>query len=104
MEKSKLKALVLEAIDKNQAEIIEVGRKIWANPELGYKEFKTAQVVKDVFTKYGVKYRSEIARTGVIGELPGRSQEAKVAVLGELDAIIVYEHPNSNKETGAVHA
>jgi len=71
--KNELKKLVLEAIDNHKDEIIEVGRKIWANPELGFKEFKTAQLVKDIFAKYNVDYRSEIARTGVIGELKGKS-------------------------------
>ncbi len=102
--KQELKKLVLEAIDTNQEEIIAIGRQIWENPELGYKEFKTAQLVKDTFDKYSVSYRSEVARTGVIGELAGKSNEAKVAVLGELDAVLCYEHPDADKETGAVHA
>ncbi len=104
MDKDQLKELVIKAIDNHQEEIINIGRKIWNNPELGYKEYDTAQTVKDVFSRYGIEYRSEVARTGVIAELTGKSQQAKVAILGELDAIIVYEHPDSNKETGAVHA
>ena len=45
MSKEQLKKRVLEAIDKRAAEIIEIGDTIWKNPELGYKEFKTAKLV-----------------------------------------------------------
>lgn len=104
MDKHELKQKVLEAIDRHKDEIIEIGETIFANPELGYKEYKTAQLVKDVFDRYGVKYRSEIARTGVIGELTGTQNDITVAVLGELDAVLCYDHPSADKETGAVHA
>ena len=44
-----MKKLVCEAIDKNADKIINIAESIFAEPELGYKEYKTAAKVKAVF-------------------------------------------------------
>lgn len=58
-----MKKLVCEAIDKNADNIIDVAESIFAEPELGYKEFKTAEKVKAVFDKLGFAYKDGIAIT-----------------------------------------
>ena len=47
MNKEEIKIAVLSAIDKSRDEIINIGRKILKNPEMGYKETKTAKTVSD---------------------------------------------------------
>ena len=44
--KADLKKIACEAIDKNRDAIIALGDSILMEPELGYKEFKTAEKVK----------------------------------------------------------
>jgi metal-dependent amidase/aminoacylase/carboxypeptidase family protein len=44
--KEDLKKRVEKAIDRRSKEIIEIGEYIWKNPELGFKEFKTARAQK----------------------------------------------------------
>ena len=41
-----LKERVCQAIDAHREEIIALGDSIFAEPELGYKEYKTAEKVK----------------------------------------------------------
>lgn len=65
MNKKELKELVCREIDKNKEKIIGIGQKIFENPELGYKEFKTAKVVESVFDELNLKYENELAMTGV---------------------------------------
>ena len=53
MSKESLKKKVLSAIDRRASEIIEVGETIWRNPELGFKEFKTTELVESKYKAMG---------------------------------------------------
>ena len=54
MDKAALKARVCEIIRERNAEIVELGHAIFAEPELGFKEVKTAEKVKQAFEKLGI--------------------------------------------------
>ncbi len=43
MTREELKERVIKAIEENKNIIIEAGRKIYKNPEFGYKEFETTK-------------------------------------------------------------
>ena len=104
MTKEEIKAKVLEAIDKNRDKIIAIGESIFREPELGFKEYKTAQKVKDAFEELGLKYEDEVAVTGVIAKMEGKEHNFNVAVMGELDAVVSPDHPFADKCTGAAHS
>ena len=99
-----LKAAVCRAIDDHAQKIIDLGESIFREPELGYKEFKTAAKVKAAFEELGMPYIDGIACTGVVANLPGRERKLKVAVMGELDAVVCPEHPHADPQTGAAHS
>lgn len=99
-----MKNRIFEAIDKNREAIIECGEYILNNPELGYKEFKTSQRVKEEFKKLGICYEDNLAITGVRGTVGKKDAKINICIIGELDAIKCFEHPKANKETGAAHA
>jgi len=101
---SGLKQRVIDAIDQRRSDIIAIGDSIYSQPELGYKEFLTAGKVKKVFDELGISYRNEVGITGVVGSLKGKESKVKVAVTGELDAVLVSAHPDADPVTGAVHA
>jgi amidohydrolase len=105
MTKDELKQRVDEAIDRRADEIIGVGEQIRRHPELGFKEVKTARLVEETFRKLGLAPRSGLALTGVRADAAGRAgQGPTFALLGELDALIVVGHPESDVATGAAHA
>ena len=104
MTKNEIKARISEIIDARAADIYEIGDKILKNPEMGYKEFKTAALVCMELEKLGIPYRSGIAVTGVKGNIKGKKSLARVAIMGELDAVICSSHPNADKASGAAHA
>ena len=104
MTKAELKARVCEIIDRRAEDIYAIGDKILAKPEMGYREFETAAVVKEELAKLGIPYKSELAVTGVKGNLKGRSSRARVAVIGELDAVTCSTHPTADPVSGAAHA
>ena len=104
MDKETAKQKAMEAIDAKADRIIEFAEDIWANPELGFKEFRTADKVMEFFEEIGLDYESGIARTGIRADVSGKSDDIRVAILGELDAVTCSDHPNADPETGAVHA
>ncbi|MDP2859140.1 MAG: amidohydrolase [Bacillota bacterium] len=103
-DRTELKKMAVEQVDQHADEIVEIGRTIWRNPELGYKEKKTAALMGDVFDRYGIPHRDGIALTGVKGVLKGRSHEGTIGVAGDMDCVVCPDHPDADLETGGAHS
>lgn len=104
MTKDELKQKIAQAIDKAKNEIMALGDDIYAHPELGYKEVYALERTANAFSDLGLDIENNIAITGCRARAPKENEGPKIAVLGELDAIVCSEHPDAHKETGAVHA
>ncbi len=105
LSREELKKKACEAIDRHRSEIIGVSQQILNNPEPGFSEYKTSQLVADKFDEMGIGYRRGLALTGVKGNIScGGGTGPRVAVIGELDSLIVNEHPHADCDTGAAHA
>jgi amidohydrolase len=102
--KNDLKQAICAAIDRNSDRIIALGERIRRQPELGFKEFKTAQLVEETFSELGLEPRGGLALTGVRAEAAGAKDGPTFALLGELDGLVVTGHPIADPETGAAHA
>ena len=102
--KEELKQAACAAIDRNREKIIAFGDSIFAEPELGYKEVKTSKKFQALLDEIGFVHQDEVALTGVISTQKGKESKMKVAVMGEMDAVVVPEHPCCDKLTGAAHA
>ncbi len=99
-----MKNSIIETIDQYRQHIIDIGETILKNPELGYKEFKTAALVEKEFESLGLEYISELAVTGVKSTLKIDDTPVNICIIGEMDAVKCYGHPFANPETGAAHA
>lgn len=104
MYNEQIKTAVCAAIDENREKIMEIGRTILKNPELGFKEFKTSDLVKETFTSLGIPFEDGLAITGVKGRIKGGKRGPCIAVLGEMDAVVCPAHPFADPVTGAAHA
>lgn len=104
LNKEKLKEQICKVIDEKKNEIIKTGEQIFKNPELGFKETKTSSLVKEIFKDLGLSYEENLAITGVKALGKGRNHDVKVAVLGELDAVVCPLHPQADPVTGAAHS
>lgn len=102
--KEELKRQVFEAIDASADELVNVAQTILKNPEPGFREVKTSQLVAGKFAEMGIPFRAGLGLTGVRADLLGGSPGPTMALLGELDSLIVNEHPFSDSATGAAHA
>ena len=105
MTKDELKRRVRDAIDRRAEEIVGLGERIGKNPELGFKEVKTARLAAETLGKLGLSPKAGLALTGVRADAPGRRGDGPTfAILGELDALVVAGHPERDPQTGAAHA
>jgi amidohydrolase len=99
-----LKRALCEAIDRRADDIIAVGRTLERAPELGFKEVKTARLVGDELERLGLSPRRGLAITGVRADLACAKPGPTLALIGELDALVVEGHPLADATTGAAHA
>ncbi len=103
MTKEELKEKVVKAIEENKDIIIAAGRKIYSNPEFGYKEFETTKTVKEFFkNEFNIETEDKIAYTGCRARINEDKKGPKIALLGELDGISCSEHCDANS-IGASH-
>jgi metal-dependent amidase/aminoacylase/carboxypeptidase family protein len=94
MTKSELMQKVQATIDRRGEEIIALGEAIRRQPELGFKEFKTAKLVAQTFERMGLTPRTGLALTGVRADVTGRAGDGPtLALFGELDGLVVVGHP-----------
>ncbi|MCD8037726.1 MAG: amidohydrolase [Lachnospiraceae bacterium] len=77
---------------------------IWANPELGYKEWKTCAWLEEKFCKLGYTLTKPENIPGFTAEYDTGLPGPTVAIIGELDALRCATHPDANPDTKAVHA
>ncbi len=99
-----LKKAVFEAIDRRREELIALGEEIWKHPETGYREFRTTKLAQEKLRGLGLTVQGELAYTGFRADLDSGKPGPVVALLGEMDSVILPSHPDADPETGAVHA
>lgn len=99
-----IKRRVCQEIESRREKIIDVGEQIMDEAELGFKEYRTAERVKQVFHEARLPFQDGLAITGVKAVLRGEQPGPTVALMGELDALLLPDHPRANQETGAAHA
>ena len=105
LSRPELKQRACAVIDQRKADLIGIARQVLHNPEPGFSEVKTARLVAAKFAELGIPYREGLALTGVKGRIAGGGGPGPcLAIIGELDSLIVNEHPNADPETGAAHA
>ena len=102
--KEDLKRRAAEIIDAKADDLTAIAKTILKNPEPGFRELKTARLVAEQFGALGMQPRSGLAVTGVRADASGTSAGPTLAILGELDSLIVSDHPHADPGTGAAHA
>ena len=99
-----MKKKICAVIDANESKIVSYAKDVAKEPELGFKETKTAAKVAAVFEELEIEYQAGLAITGVKGRIKGGKKDPTVAILGELDAIGCPDSPAADPLTGAAHA
>ena len=74
------------------AELTDVRRDLHAHPELGFEEHRTARIVCERLTAYGIEHHAGVGRTGVVAVIPGRADNGRsVGLRADMDALPMQE-------------
>ena len=92
------------AVNKHRDLILNALDYIWKNPETGYKEWKTHKYLKDAFEALGYEITEAGNIPGFTALVDTGRPGPTLAIFGEMDGLIVPGHPESDPETGAIHA
>lgn len=88
--------------------IIEDRRRIHSHPELAYHEDQTASLVRARLEELGIKFRSGLANTGVVGTIKGELGDGPCVLLrADMDALPIDERsgvPFASEVPGVMHA
>ena len=101
---------VIDSIVTQAASIAAVRRDIHAHPELCFEEVRTADVVAQKFTEWGIPIHRGLGKTGVVGIVKGRDGGANGRAIGlraDMDALPMQEFntfAHASVHKGKMHA
>ena len=99
--------LLPEIVDSAEA-IQEIRRNIHAHPELRFEENRTADLVAQALSSWGITVFRGMGKTGVVGRLEGDLGPGKmIGLRADMDALPLQEHNNfahSSRYAGKMHA
>lgn len=90
-----------------QEELVEIRRQIHRNPELGFEEWETAELIHRKLKGLGLQVRGGIAKTGITALLQGNEEGGTVALRADMDALPLQEQndvPYKSLKPGIMHA
>ena len=81
----------LVEITKFQDELTSWRRDIHAHPELGFEENRTADLVAEKLSSFGIDVHRGLGKTGVVGTLRVGNNQTAIGLRADLDALPIME-------------
>lgn len=97
----------LEYFSRILPELTDWRRDFHAHPELGFKEFRTADLVATRLASFGCEVHRGLGGTGVVGVLRAGTGNASVGLRADMDALPIHEEndaPYRSLTNGVMHA
>jgi len=98
----------VDRIRQYHPELTGIRRDLHAHPELSFQEQRTSKVVAEYLKKLGIETHVGLAKTGVVGVIPGKKNGGKaIALRADMDCLPMHEantfaHKSTNE--GRMHA
>jgi len=102
-----LKEQLFEKLDCAYEDMVVIRRHLHMNPELSFKEEKTAQYIFDFYANLGVEVRKEVGGNGVVARVRGGRPGKTVALRADFDALPIQDEkdvPYKSTVPGVMHA
>ncbi len=97
---------LIEEIVRFAGDLTAIRRDLHANPEIGFEEVRTAAVVADKLTAWGVEVHTGIGGTGVVGIIRGNQPGGTIGLRADMDALPMQELadvPYRSTQAGVFH-
>ena len=97
----------LDAIREYEPEMVSIRHQIHANPELGYEEHATSDLVAERLQRWGWEVHRGLGGTGVVGTLRSGTSHRRIGLRADMDALPIAEtsdKPWASKVFGKMHA
>jgi hippurate hydrolase len=97
----------LAALQAQADEFIAVRRDIHKHPEMGYKEYRTSDLVAEQLAQWGYQVTRGLGGTGVVGQLKRGSSGKTLGLRADMDALPIDEAtglPYASCNVGIMHA
>lgn len=97
----------IDAIVENKHEIAAIRRDIHTHPELCFEETRTADIVAQKLTEWGVPIHRGLGTTGVVGILKNGNSSRAIGLRADMDALPMQEYntfAHKSTQAGKMHA
>ena len=98
---------VIEHLARLEQEMTGWRRDIHAHPELGFEELRTAEIVAEKLTAFGLEVHRGIGKTGVVGVLRAGTATRSLGLRADMDALPIIEantFAHRSTQAGRMHA
>jgi amidohydrolase len=98
---------LIDPLIEFQSALQQIRRDIHAHPELCYEEQRTADVVAQKLTEWGIPLLRGLGGTGVVGIIKGGSSARAVGLRADMDALPMQElntFAHASRHAGKMHA
>jgi len=99
----------IDRIRSYHRELTAVRRDIHAHPELAFNEDRTSNLVADKLTGWGIEVHRGLAKTGVVGVIPGKKKTSgrAIGLRADMDCLPMHERntfEHKSQNAGRMHA
>ena len=98
---------LIESILADAAAISKIRRDLHAHPELCFQETRTADVIAQALTEWGIPVHRGLGKTGVVGIVKNGTSPRAVGLRADIDALPMTEHntfAHASRFPGRMHA
>ncbi len=103
-----MKKQLMEMLESRKQEIIDIRRYLHENPELSFKEEKTAQYIADFYKGKDVEIQTNVGNGyGIVVTIKGGKPGKTIGLRADFDALPIVEEtdvPFKSKNEGVMHA
>lgn len=106
--KVNVKEVLMEKLESRKDEMIEIRRYLHENPELSFKEEKTAKYIEEFYKGKDVEIHTNVGNGyGIVVTIKGGNPGKTIGLRADFDALPIHEEtdvPFKSKNPGVMHA
>ncbi|HYE38765.1 MAG TPA: amidohydrolase, partial [Ramlibacter sp.] len=98
---------LIESILADSASVAALRREIHAHPELCFEEVRTADLIAQALTDWGIPIHRGMGKTGVVGIVKNGDSPRAIGLRADIDALPMTEHnrfAHASQHPGKMHA